>query len=164
VITRPIAAADAEVRPSAAGRAPSGPPPHPAGTVLLVWALVRLPALALLVYLCRNPVLDLIERQFDVLIVTRFVIDVLSTPVLRLVCATGFFGVLLLAVILITRLRPLAAYVASLMMATGLLALVVSAGGMAPRRALIVLIILAANLAPASFVGLLTRAPRMRQT
>ena len=47
---------------------------------MLLWAIVRLPGLALAIYLLRSPIVSVIESQFDILAITRFVIDVLSTP------------------------------------------------------------------------------------
>ena len=68
--------------------------------------------LVVLVYLFRARVLDVIERQFDILTITRFVIDLLSVPVTRIIVGTGFFAVLLAVAAGTRRLRPVLAYMA----------------------------------------------------
>ena len=59
---------------------------------VVIWALVRLPALAILVYLLRQQIVEAIERKFDIFYVTVLVVDVVSTPLARLISAAGLFG------------------------------------------------------------------------
>jgi hypothetical protein len=127
---------------------------------VLVWAVARLPMVVALVYAFRAPVLNLIERQFDILTVTRFVIDLLSVPVTRIIAGTGFFAVLLAAAACTGRLRPALAYVTTLLVAWCALAALVLTTATSWRRGLIVALILALNLAPAGLFERLRRRPR----
>ncbi len=127
--------------------------------VVLLWALLRLPVLAWLAYVLRGPLLNLIERQFDVLSTTRFVIDVLSTPVSRLGAAAGFLAALLVIRILIGRLGPMVTYVSMLVGGGALIALSSGVGAISARRGLLVAVILAVNLVPARFLEPLKQRP-----
>lgn len=53
---------------------------------LLAWAVVRVPLLLGLVFLVRYPLLDAIERRWDIAGITEFAIDRLSTPLARALC------------------------------------------------------------------------------
>src|SRR5678810_930547 len=81
----------------------------------LVWAVVRLPMIVALVYLFRAPVLNLIERHFDILTITQFVIDLLSVPVTRIMVGIAFFAVLLAVAASTRSLRPVLSYVTTLL-------------------------------------------------
>src|SRR6476620_9523238 len=89
---------------------------HPSPLVL-VWAVARLPVIVAFVYLLRAPILDAIDRQFDILSITRFVIDLLSVPVTRTIVGTGFFAVLLAVAAATRRWRPVLAYATTLLVA-----------------------------------------------
>lgn len=132
--------------------------------LVLVWALVRLPGVALALYLLRRPIVTLIETQLDILAVTSFVIDVLSTPVARFAWAAAFAGVCLSVVATSTRFRPVVAYLLVLLGAGVLLALSVVSGVLSQRRGTLVLLILAANLAPERLLAFVKRFPRARDT
>ena len=128
--------------------------------VVLLWALMRLPALALLLYLLRHPILNAIERHVDIFFLTSFVIDVLSTPVARLISGAGLLTVLLVLVVCTRRLPPVLGYSILVVTAGAVLALSFDAAATSLRRALPVELILAANLAPRQVVGSLKRFPR----
>jgi hypothetical protein len=129
--------------------------------IVLVWAVARLPTIVALVYLFRAPVLDLIERQFDILIITQFVIDLLSVPVTRIIVGTGFFAVLLAVAAGTRRLRPVLAYVTTLLVACCALAALLLTTATSLRRGLIVALILSLNSAPvALFERVRRRLPR----
>ena len=127
---------------------------------ILLWGIGRLPALALVVYLLRYPILEAIERRFDVFYLTGLVIEVLSTPLTRVIAGASLFLVLLLLVICLRRVRPPLAYAILLVVAGVLLALSFSLAATSPRRALLVELILAANLAPGRFFDFLKQFPR----
>ena len=131
---------------------------------VLIWALVRLPALALLVYLLRHPTLNAIEGQFDILYLTGFVIDVLSTPVTRLISGAALFAVLLLLFVSVRRLRPVFAYSILVVTAGVVLAFSFNLAATSLRRALVVEMILAANLAPSQLMGGLKQFQRVWNT
>jgi DNA-binding beta-propeller fold protein YncE len=116
--------------------------------VVLVWAVARLPMIVALVYLLRARVLDVIERQFDILTITRFVIDLLSVPVTRIIVGTSSFAVLLAVAASTRRLRPVLAYVATLLVACCALAALSLTTATSLQRGLIVALILTFNLAP----------------
>jgi hypothetical protein len=124
-------------------------------------ALVRLPALAMLLYLLRHPIVNAIERQFDIFYVTVLVVDVVSTPVARFVSGAGLFAALLLLVVCVRRLRPVVAYSILLIVGGAVIALSLNLAETSLRRALFVELILAANLAPAPFVDVLKKSPRL---
>src|SRR4030095_5086413 len=116
--------------------------------------------IVVLVYLFRARVLDLIERQFDILTITQFVIDLLSVPVTRIMGGTAFFAVLLAAAASTRSLRPVLSYVTTLLVACCALAVVVLTTATSLRRSLIVVVILALNLAPAQLFQRMRRRPR----
>lgn len=64
-------------------------------TFTVLWSLLRLPLALLLLYSLREPAIDAIERIFDLVRVTFFAIEVLSTPVSRLALAASLVGTLL---------------------------------------------------------------------
>ncbi len=128
--------------------------------VVLVWALARLPMIVALVYLFRAPVLDLIERQFDILTITQFVIDLLSVPVTRIIVGAGFFAVLLAVAAATRRLRPGLAYVVTLLVACCALAAMLLTTATSLRRCLVVALILSLNSAPAALFERMRRLPR----
>jgi hypothetical protein len=130
-------------------------------SLVLLWAVVRLPMIVALVYLFRARILDLIERQFDILTITRFVIDLLSVPVTRIIVGTSFFAVLLAVAAGTRRLRPVLAYVATLLIACGMLAALLLTTATSLRRGLIVALILSLNLAPAAVFERVRRLPRI---
>src|SRR5262249_8554841 len=132
---------------------------HPSPGVL-VWAVARLPVVVVVIYVFRAPVLNLIERQFDILTITRFVIDLLSVPVTRIIVGTGFFAVLLGAAACTRRLRPVLTYVTTLLVACCALAALVLTTATSWRRGLIVALILALNAAPAGLFERVRRHPR----
>jgi len=128
--------------------------------VVLAWAVARLPMIVALVYLFRARVLDVIERQFDILTITQFVIDLLSVPVTRMIVGAGFFAVLVAAAACTARLRPVLAYVTTLLVACCALAALALTTATSWRRGLIVALILALNAAPAGLVERVRRHPR----
>jgi len=132
---------------------------HPSA-VVLVWAVARLPMLVVLVYLFRARVLDVIERQFDILTITRFVIDLLSVPVTRIIVGTGFFAVLLAVAAGTRRLRPMLVYATTLLVACCALAALALTTATSLQRGLIVALILALNLAPAALFERVRGRPR----
>lgn len=132
--------------------------------VVLVWAVARLPMIVALVYLFRARILDVIERQFDILTITRFVIDLLSVPVTRIIVGTGFFAVLLAIAAGTTRLRPVLAYVTTLLVACCALAAAALTTATSLQRGLIVAVILALNLAPAALFERVRSRPRIWNT
>jgi hypothetical protein len=113
-----------------------------------------------LVYLFRASILDVIERQFDILTITQFVIDLLSVPVTRIIVGTGFFVVLLAVAAGTRRFRPGLAYVTMLLVACCALAALVLTTATSPRRGLTVALILAFNLAPAGLFERVRGRPR----
>jgi hypothetical protein len=127
----------------------------------LVWLFVRLPMIALLLYWLRQPILDVIERQFDIFHITRFVIDLLSTPVTRLVVGVALLGALLLVATFASRLRPVQAYAILLVTAGALIALLFELTATSLRRGLVAASILAVNLAPSQLLGPLKRFERV---
>ena len=131
---------------------------------IVIWALVRLPALAILVYLLRQQIVDAIERQFDIFYVTVLVVDVVSTPLARLISAAGLFAVLLLLVVCVRRLHPLVGYWILLVTAAAVIAVSLNLAATSIRRALFVELILAMNLAPSQFVDRLKQFPRVWNT
>jgi hypothetical protein len=114
----------------------------------LIWALVRLPALAAMTYLLRQPIVDAIERRFDIFYVTVQVVDIASTPVARLLSAAGLFGALLLLVVVVRRLPPVIGYAILLVVGAAVIAASLNLAATSIRRALFVELILATNLAP----------------
>jgi hypothetical protein len=62
---------------------------RPAVTPALVWAVARAPLLLVALFLLRHPILDLIERTFDIVWITLFVMDVSTTPLTRALLALG---------------------------------------------------------------------------
>src|SRR5262245_54905790 len=84
----------------------------------IFWGVGRLPGLLLVVYVMRGPIVSVIEAHLDILTITRFVIDVLSTPVARVALGALFGCLCLLVVAAARRLPPLLAYCAVLV-ATG---------------------------------------------
>src|SRR5678810_963238 len=94
------------------------------------------------VYLLRAPILDAIERQFDILSITRFVIDLLSVPVTRTIAGTGFFAVLLAVAAATRKLRPVSAYATTVLVACCALAALALTTATSLRRCLIVALIL----------------------
>jgi hypothetical protein len=141
---------------------PTAAPSGRAGVV--IWALVRVPALVLLVYLLRFPILTAIEKQFDIFYVTLTVVDVVSTPVTRLIAAVALVAVLLLLMVLARNLPERARYPIVLVAAGIVIALAFSAAGTTVRRALVVVTILATNLAPEHLVRRLKLFPRAWNT
>jgi hypothetical protein len=113
-----------------------------------------------LVYLFRARVLDVIERQFDILTITQFVIDLLSVPVTRIIVGTGLFTVLLAVAAGTRRLRPVPADVTTLLVACCALAALVLTTATSLRRGSIVALILALNLAPAGLFEQVRGRPR----
>jgi hypothetical protein len=113
-----------------------------------------------LVYLFRAQVLDMIERQFDILTITRFVIDLLSVPVTRIIVGTGFFAVLFAVAAGTRRLRPVLAYVTTLLVACCALAALVLTTATSWRRGFIVALIFALNAAPSGLFERVRRLPR----
>ena len=132
----------------------------PVRTAILLWAIMRVPALAAVAYLLRYPILEAIEQQFDVFYLTARVIEVLSTPVTRIISGMLLFVILLLIVVCLRRLRPGVAYVILLVTAGVVLAVSFNLVATSPRRALVVELVLATNLAPGQFVAFLKRFPR----
>jgi len=128
--------------------------------VVLIWAVARLPMIVALVYLFRARILDLIERQFDILTITRFVIDLLSVPVTRIIVGTSFFAVLLAVAAGTRRLRPVLAYVTTLLVACCALVALALTTATSLQRGLIVVVILALNLAPARLFERVRGRPR----
>jgi hypothetical protein len=128
------------------------------------WALVRLPALAVAIYLLRQPILNAIEQRFDIFDITRFAIDLLSTPVTRFVAGLVFFIILMLLGAAVRRMGTVAAYV-TLMVALGAL-LVASFAlvGTSTRRNALVLVIFGVNLAPGFVWTPIKRVPRLWNT
>jgi hypothetical protein len=119
-----------------------------------------LPALVVLVYLLRHPILNAVERQFDIFYVTVFVVDVVSTLLARLISAAGLFTALLLLVLCVRRLPPRVRYPILLVTAGVVIGLAFNAAATSVRRAALVVIVLATNLAPTSLVGRLKQSPR----
>src|SRR5688572_3539139 len=141
------------------------PTAHPPGrrwlrTPVLLWVLLRVPALILAAYLLRSPILAELERHVDIVAITRTVIEILSTPVARTVSGITFGGVLLLAVVAAKRLRPLTAYIALLLTAGILVALAYNAAVISGRRGGLVWLITAANFLPRPFFAILKRYSR----
>ena len=66
------------------------------GRLRFAWLLFRVPIFLVAAYLLREPILNLIERTVDIVWVTVFTIQVMSTPLTRLllllVAALGFFA------------------------------------------------------------------------
>jgi hypothetical protein len=113
-----------------------------------------------LVYLFRAAILDVIERRFDILTITQFVIDLLSVPVTRIIVGTGFFAVLL-AVAAAPEAPPRVGVLATLLIACGMLAALLLTTATSLRRGLIVALILSLNLAPAAVFERVRRLPRI---
>lgn len=148
----------AEVRVAPLNR--SNAPARRRQIAILVWAITRLPLLAILVYALRYDILNVIERQFDILSITRFVIDVLSTPLARLV--TGVLVAVALHVVVIgaRRYRPAVAYLLTLGASGAVIMAASRLVGSSPRRGVLVWMILAANLLPINAALLSRRLSR----
>ena len=129
-------------------------------TPVLLWVLLRVPTLILAAYLLRSPILTVLERHVDIVAITRTVIEILSTPVARIVSGITFGGLLLLAVVAAKRFRPLTKYTLVLLTAGILVALAYNAGVISGRRGGLVWLITAANFLPGSFFGMATRHAR----
>ena len=129
--------------------------------LVLFWAVVRLPALALALYLLRSPIVTVIETRFDILAATRFVIDLLSTPVVRVAFAGIFFCACLLVVAVVRMFRPLMPYLAVMFTSGLIVALSSMSGVLSQRRGMLVWLILATNLAPPRFFALTSRFPHI---
>jgi hypothetical protein len=132
--------------------------------VVLIWALVRLPALAVVVYLLRNPILNGIEQQFDTFRVIGFAIAILSTPATRVIVCGLMFTLLLLLVLLVRRRPDAVAYAFLLTVAGAVLAVLVTLGSISLRRALLVELILAVNMTPSQVIGPLKQFSRLWNT
>ena len=115
----------------------------------------------MLLYLLRHPILNAVERRFDIFYVTVLVVDIVSTPLARLISAAGLFAVLLLLVLWLRRLRPLVGYSILLLAAGVVIVLSLNFAATSLRRALFVELILAVNLAPRHFVDRLEKSPRV---
>src|SRR6476659_6269931 len=110
------------------------PTAAPSGRVgVVLWALIRVPALVLLVYLLRFPILTAIEKQFDIFYVTLTVVDVVSTPATRLIAAVALVAVLLLLMVLARNLPARVRYPIVLVAAGIVIALAFSAAGTTVR-------------------------------
>ena len=78
---------------------------------LLIWGLLRFPALLVVLYLFRGAVLSSTEQVFDIIGITRFVIALASTPVTRAIIFLSLTLVLWAFWVLIKRyFGSLAAY------------------------------------------------------
>ncbi len=117
-------------------------------TVALLWALGRIFLLLAVLFVLRHPLLDGIERVFDITGVTEFAIDRAGTPLTRLILAVsagiGYF----LTATVCARVVPKRAYAAAILIA-GLVTAVFTwkAGGSLLVTGMVVLI-LATNWAP----------------
>lgn len=118
-------------------------------TLLLVWGLVRLPALVLIFYWFRDVVLAGIEQTVDIIGITEFVIALASTPISRGVIFFLVTIALLIFWLLMTRhFRPLFAYVLVISITLILLVVSFTALGISKFRVLPVILVLATNIIP----------------
>ena len=115
---------------------------------------MRLPGLALVVYLLRDPIVTVIETRFDILGITTFVIEVLSTPVARLAGAAAFFSACLLVIAMAKRFPSMTAYLVVLLGAGVIVSIASMSGSLSQRRAMLVWLIIALHLAPSGLPAL----------
>lgn len=85
------------------------------------WALFRLPIVFLAIYLLREPIIDLIERFFDIVGITLFAINVLSTPISRIALAILLVAIFCLCAAIMTAWNPRVRLIALLLVAAFLL-------------------------------------------
>jgi hypothetical protein len=116
----------------------------------LAWGLGRTPLVLLIAFLFRVPLLDAIERAFDIVWITELVIDVMSTPVARLGLLVGSLVVLLLAWSVVRRLSPPVAWLAGSALGTALILAVVEASGSSRKLAVSLAVVLLLNWLPQS--------------
>jgi len=140
-------------------RSEPGPLSDRGSALVLFWAVVRLPGLALVLYLLRGPIVTVVETRFDILAVTTFVIDVLSTPVARLAWAAAFFVICVLVIAIAKRFHQVMAYLVVLLGAGVIVAISSASGSLSQRRGMVVWLIIAMNLAPSGLLAL-KRFPR----
>lgn len=117
------------------------------------WLVLRIPLLLIAAYLLREPILNLIERTVDIVWVTVFTIQILSTPLTRILLWLGVaLCFWLLAKIGARVFGGVRGYAASVGAATLLAAAIgeVSGGGL--RVAAPVFVLLAFNWAPMSLL------------
>lgn len=120
----------------------------------MAWGLLRLPLLAVLAYLLRDPLIDAIEATVGIEGLTEFTIALLSTPLSRLLIALGFaLAMLGLLRLLRDRLSDHRLWLASLAFAALLLTGFFLLSGTHPLKALLPLALVAANLYPGRGTG-----------
>jgi len=124
------------------------------GRLRFAWLLFRVPIFLVAAYLLREPILNLIERTVDIVWVTVFTIQVMSTPLTRLllllVAALGFFALAKLCERMFGGARG---YFASVGAAALLAAALGEITGGGLRVAAPVLVVLAFNWAPLSLLA-----------
>lgn len=116
----------------------------------LAWGLGRTPLVLLIAFLFRAPLLDAIERAFDIVWITELVIDVMSTPLARLGLLVGSFAALLLVWSAVRRLSPLAAWIVGSALGAGLILAAVDASGSSRKIAVSLAVVLLLNWLPQS--------------
>lgn len=130
----------------------------------VAWAALRLPFALIILYALRAPLIDLIERLFDIIWITQFVIDLASTPLTRFAAFVALMGVFTaIAVFARARFGAARAYPIALAGA-GVLSLAVIVGtGTGLKWLVPPLLLLATNWAPDAVLARLgLTAPRMR--
>jgi hypothetical protein len=114
----------------------------------LAWGLLRTPLLLMLAFLLRHPILDAVERVFDIVWITERAIDVMSTPASRFALFALSVVLLLLAWRIPRRLPQPFAWLAAAGLAAGLLLTLVDATGASRKLALGLTVVLLLNWAP----------------
>ncbi len=115
--------------------------------IALPWALGRILLVIALLYLLRHPLLNLIEKAFDIVGVTEFAIDRAGTPVTRMILAVGAAGGFWTSAAILRRLLPRMAWILSLIVAAAATAAVVWKLAGPPWIVAAVALLLAANWA-----------------
>ena len=125
--------------------------------VLLVWAIIRLPALILTLYLMRNTVILKLDQLFGIVRPTLYIIDLLSTSLVRIIYCLTITVVLSLYVGTTRRHGPVTAYFCTLGLTLVLILLSFYLTSTPMWFGLPAVIIAATNLLPAAFITPMSR-------
>ena len=119
----------------------------------LAWGLGRVPLLLAVAYVLRHPVLNAIERVFDIIWITELVVDLMSTPLARLCLALGVFVILVGVWAAARRLGALLGYIVAVLVGGGVLAAVIVLTDSPDKWAVLLPALLAANWLPDELIG-----------
>lgn len=119
----------------------------------LAWGLARTPLLLVVLYMLRHPVLNAIERAFDIIWITETTVDLMSTPLSRLLLAVGVFAVLVAIWAATRRLGLLRGYLAAATLGAGVVIAVVAVTAANPMWAVLISGLLIVQWLPAGLVA-----------